>query len=495
MKLVTAFDELIGNWQPHFAQQRTFERARGLAFSSVVTFGRHTVSRLICSKNMHDRDWSADYRFCSTRGWDANDLFFEVLKAGDRYAHWPSNHVVAALDDTLIGKTGKKIPGVRTLRDPMSLPYHVNLIPGLRFLQASILVNPNHRIDCHRAIPILFEEASPAKKPSKNASEEEKERFKKEQKEKRISVKGIQALCQIRTWVDQLPNGSDRQVFVSVDGSFCNKTFMRSVPDEVVPIARARKDLKLHKPPDDTMRANRVYGERLPTPNEIRQDDSYPWQKANLFFAGGNRDIRYKVLEPVLWPCIGPTPCRVIILAATGYRLRKGSKKLYREPVYLITTDLETPVELLIQYYLLRWDIEVNHRDEKSLLGVGDAQVRSPLSVERNPQFAVATYSMLLLASLRAYGAERTEDYLPLPKWRKEAERRPSTLDIVAQFRREVMMAQLQPALERTADSARARENSGPQAESTGFVTTSGTSQSRVDLPVSILAALLYADA
>jgi len=31
----------------------------------------------------------------------------------------------------------------------------------------------------------------------------------------------------------------------------------------------------------------------------------------------------------------------------------------------------------LIQYYFDRWQIEVNHRDEKSLLGVGQAQVWS----------------------------------------------------------------------------------------------------------------------
>ncbi len=495
MKLVQAFDELFSTWRPHFAQARTFERARGLAFSSLVTLGRHTVTRLICSKNEQDQDWSADYRFYSEREWSADPLFFEILKAADTHARWPQRDVLVALDDTARRKTGKKIPGVCTLRDPMSLPYHLNLIPGIRYLQGSLLINPDAELAYHRAIPILFEEAAPAKKPRKNAAAEEHEHYKEEQKKKRLSVQGHQAVRKIREQVDQLPDGCARRLVTSVDGSFCNKSFLRALPEKVLVIARTRKDLKLFKPADDSMRGNRVYGKRLPTPEAIRQDEASAWQETTVFFAGGHRRIRYKTVAPVLWPCLGAHPCRLIIIAPLGYRLRKGSKKLYREPVYLLTTDTTTPAEHLIQYYFLRWDIEVNHRDEKSLLGIGDAQVRAPLSVERNPQFAVATYSLLLLASLRAYGAARTEDYLPLPKWRQEMDRRPSTLDIVAQFRREVMVAQLHKAVASCLHENSASEKLPLSAKSTGFVTTPAVSSSPVDLPVDIIAALLYADA
>jgi hypothetical protein len=173
-----------------------------------------------------------------------------------------------------------------------------------------------------------------------------------------------------------------------------------------------------------------------------------------IFAAGKYHEVRYKTLAPVLWQMgTRRQPYRLIVIAPLGYRLKKGSKLLYREPAYLLTPDLKTPVEQLLQYYFLRWDIEVNHRDEKNLLGVGDAQVRDPDAVARNPQFAVATYSLLLLASIRAYGAWRTGDYLPLPSWRKEVQRRPSTLDILAQFRREIMMTQLAINLEQQAQS------------------------------------------
>src|ERR1017187_1744003 len=84
-----------------------------------------------------------------------------------------------------------------------------------------------------------------------------------------------------------------------------------------------------------------------------------------------------------------------------------------------------------------RWEIECNHRDEKSLLGVAQGQVRSPLAVSRLPQFQVAAYSMLLLASLLSSGFQRTANYLPLPKWRQQAAR-PPLLDLFNLLRQQI---------------------------------------------------------
>ena len=88
----------------------------------------------------------------------------------------------------------------------------------------------------------------------------------------------------------------------------------------------------------------------------------------------------------------------------------------------------------MITAYLDHWQIEINHREEKSTLGVGQAQVRNDRSVPRQPAFVVAIYALLLLAALRAYGPERTGDYLPPPKWARR-HRRPSCLEMIALLR------------------------------------------------------------
>jgi len=81
---------------------------------------------------------------------------------------------------------------------------------------------------------------------------------------------------------------------------------------------------------------------------------------------------------------------------------------------------------------------QVNHREEKDTLGVGQAQLWNVTSVPKQPVLAVAAYSALLLASIRAFGAERGQAYADLPKWRRNA-RRPSCLDLVTLLRKEMV--------------------------------------------------------
>jgi hypothetical protein len=60
----------------------------------------------------------------------------------------------------------------------------------------------------------------------------------------------------------------------------------------------------------------------------------------------------------------------------------------------------------------------------------------NPASVPKQPALVVAAYSALLLASLAAFGAQRTGAYAALPRWRRAA-KRPSCLDMVTLLRKE----------------------------------------------------------
>ena len=126
------------------------------------------------------------------------------------------------------------------------------------------------------------------------------------------------------------------------------------------------------------------------------------------------------------------------MVAPTPYRKRNRGKLYYRQPAYLLTTDLLSSVKQLLQIYFDRWQIEVNHREEKDTLGVGQAQLWNVTSVPKQPVLSVAAYSALLLASLQTFGTDRGAAYAPLPKWRKKAHR-PSCLDLVALLRKEMV--------------------------------------------------------
>jgi hypothetical protein len=80
---------------------------------------------------------------------------------------------------------------------------------------------------------------------------------------------------------------------------------------------------------------------------------------------------------------------------------------------------------------LWRWEIEVNFREEKTVLGCGQAQVRNPESAERVPAFIAAIYALLHLAAHRALKSSN-QVLLPRPKWYlKKEQKRHTTGDLI----------------------------------------------------------------
>jgi hypothetical protein len=485
MLLLEKFHELLQPWNSVFAQQRTWQRAQRLAYGLLLCLRTHLTSSAICATGRQFLDWSADYRLFSRSPWDPHALFDPIF---DRLAALlPSSQapVVAALDDTLCNKTGRHIPGATYARDPLSPPFHVNLVRGLRFVQASLLVRATQFLGPARALPVRFEPAPPAvkppslkgahqhtrknqahrkKNPNRNAKKktgtpagkkkaavptpEEKE-YRLQKKLRALTQVGVRVLHSLRQALDARPETRQRQLLVSGDGSYTNRTVLRQLPERTTFLGRIRKDAKLSLalPPTGATRSGgrpRRYGAPAPTPEQVLHDDSVPVVKVRCFAAGEVRAIPVKVLRTVYWRKAGPDlPLLLVVIKPLGYRLRKGSKLLYRQPAFLICTDPQLDLRILLQAYIDRWEIECNHRDEKSLIGVAQGQVWNPLAVTRLPQFQVAIYSLLLLASILAYGFQRTAVYLPLPLWRRKSIR-PSTLDLLNLLRDQIFARGMQ---------------------------------------------------
>ena len=79
---------------------------------------------------------------------------------------------------------------------------------------------------------------------------------------------------------------------------------LRDLPENVAVIARARGGMRLFLPPDEhcIVRGHRLkYGPEVPRPNQIRIDDTFPWQQARIFGADRLHDVRYKAMSSVLW--------------------------------------------------------------------------------------------------------------------------------------------------------------------------------------------------
>lgn len=432
--LIQQFHSLLDRgWQAAFAQARSRQRAIEHAIALPCLFGRRTISRTLGALGRTDCDWSADYKMFSRCRWEPERLFDPVI---DEYLdRYPKRPVVAAIDDTKLRKTGRKIKSASWHRDPLSPPFHVNLIYGLRFLQASMLFPHYLEGDFPpRGMPVRFQEAPALKKPGKRATAQQLAQYRELKKERNLSTRALEVIDGLRASLDQR-GGADRLLLMVGDGSFCNRTLFKAELERTELIARCRKDARLCLPASKGSR--RKYDPQIFTPEQVRKQEDIPWQGVWAYLGGKRRIVKYKEIKDVLWKRGGGTRrLRLIVIRAVPYKLSKHSRRNYREPAYFLSTDLRTEAKLLVQSCFDRWQIEVNHRDEKDILGVGQAQLRSEHSVPRHPALAVASYSLLMLASLRELGPGRPADYLEHPRWRKPS-KRASFLDMVTLLRRE----------------------------------------------------------
>ena len=395
-----------------------------LAFSGLVGLGRRTVTGMLVTSGQGFQDWTAAHRVFAGQRFDA-DALFDVVQSGIVERLAADAPYVVHVDDTLARKTGTKIHGVAYRRDPLGPAFQTNLVRAQRFLQMSASVPYGPGASEAGVIPIDFVHAPTPAKPKKNADPEQWETYKKNRRETALPLVAAKRITHVRAWLDAQPDGRQRMLWEVGDGGYTNTTTLKHLPQRTVFIGRVRKDAELYhlpSPQDGCAKGRkRTYGKRAPTPEALRQDDTVPWQEVTVWAAGKIHTCRVKVAGPLRSRMAGHRHClRLIVIAPLGYRPRKQGRILYRQPAYLICTDPELPDQDIVQGYVWRWGIEVNHRDEKQLIGVGQTQVRTPNATGNVPALLVATYAMMLLAARQAYGHAPIPDALPKPKWQND---------------------------------------------------------------------------
>ena len=404
--------------------------------AQLVTLGEHNITGLLASCGRQQLDWSADYRMYSRQRADPGLLFDQVRSS--MLKQLPAGEpVLVAIDDTHIRKSGRKVAGGKYARDPMGPRFRVNFIWAQRFLQVSMACGaPGHR----RLIPVAFQHAPAPRKPSRKASDAERHLYRQACRQQSLGRQAVRQLETTRAWLDR-QGQSHRPLWCVVDGGYTNRTVLGSLPPNTVLVGRIRSDAKLHwlpRTPAAATGRRRVYGEVAPTPEQLRQDESIAWRPIPVFLGGVQHQVRVKCLGPLRWRVAGQNrTLRLVVIAPLHYRTSASGKYLYRRPVFLICTDPNADTAAIVQRYIARWDIEVNFRDEKTLLGVGEAQVRDPHAVQNVTATAVAAYALLLAAAQRP-GLHESPFGLPRPKWQNKKPRRATTQRLIQQMRFEL---------------------------------------------------------
>lgn len=404
-------------------------------YGELTCLGRHTVTGMLAASGNQFDDWSAAYRLFSKQRVDVSKIL-NIVQSNVLQETGCLPYIVAHMDDTLIKKTGKRIPGTAWRRDPLGPHFQTNFIWGQRFIQMSLALPREGQIGQSRAIPVDFHHCPTVVRPRKTAEKEQWQAYKEEKKIAKLSRQGSDRIALLRNMLDAQRH-KDKELVIGVDGSYTNKEVLKNLTQRTTLVGRIRKDTKLYALPEvqPPSGRKRVYGAKLPTPEEIRQSDQYPWQQVEAWAAGKTHKFDLKIIRHVRWRSAGKQNLTLIVIRPLGYRLSKGSPILYREPAYLICTETGLDIKNILQAYLWRWEIEVDFREEKTLLGCGQAQVRNPNSAESLPAFVAAMYGLLHLASHRAT-TKPNMLMLPRPKWyQKEDAKRITTGDILNNLR------------------------------------------------------------
>jgi len=432
--LIENFDKLWGLTKPAFKQDRSWHRARNLALSSLVCLGRRTITGMLTTSGLQFKDWSSEYKLFEQERIDIGKIFKPITETVVK--QYPTTKDISiVLDDTIIRKSGTKIYGTKWLRDPLGPKFQTNIVWGQRFLQTSIILPDSFDNLCSaRALPIDFKHCPMSPKPkNKNVSSAEISEWKNRRRKERISVIGAEKISEIRSQINLIENGSNKKIIVSVDGGYTNSTVFKGIPLNTALIGRIRKDAKIFdlpcKPDSTTRGRQRIYGQQLPTPEQIRQDESIPWISTQAFAAGKLHDFKVKTINNIRWRGAGANNLRLVVIAPLRYRLSKSKRLYYNKSVYLICSDTELDIQTLLQNYIRRWEIEDSFRNEKTSLGIGQTQTWSPNSAALAPAFFVASYSYLLLATHFTYPKIDNTPVLPLPIWRRQKPPRRITIN------------------------------------------------------------------
>lgn len=371
----------------------------------LLNLGRHTISGSISAIGNDQKDWSSVYRLFEKERVNIN-ILFKFIKSEVIKQYKDNEPVLAFIDDTLIKKTGKKVHGTSWKLDPLGPKFATNLTWAQRYMQISFAY-PEQNNHC-RAIPVCFKHCPVPRKPWRHATDEQIQEYKKLQKEFRLPKRASTIMTEMEQQID-------KKIIWIADGGYTNQTVCRAVQN--IYIGRLRKDAKLFLPPTEQNMSKgrkKYYGETIPTPEEMRTNE-LEWREIKASTGNGEHTFKIKSRIGLRSKLTGERNVKLLIVQPLRYRLTKKSKLLYRNAAYIICTDETLSDEKILQYYLWRWEIELNFKDEKSLLGIDESHIWSKKSVENYPAFVAIAYSLFLLSCKKCYGDNYVGTY---PKWR-----------------------------------------------------------------------------
>lgn len=362
-------------------QRRTWDKIPLLLAGAILAPGKRTVSSILRVMGLSAISNFARYHHVLSRAvWSSLRVSQTLLHLLLLHLDSGRGPLVFGLDETIERRWGPKIAARGIYRDAVrSSQSHFVKASGLRWISLMWLVAIPwaQRV---WALPFLT-----ALAPSERYYE------RSARAPKKLADWARQMIFQLRRWLPE------RELVVVGDNTYAVLDLLhacQSLPNPVTVVARLRMDAALYEPapPYSGVGRPRKKGKRLPTLQQRLDDPDTTWQLVSLKWYDGQQREMELASGTAVWFHSGkpPVPIRWVLI-----RDPQG----YYEPVALLcTTPACDPVHI-VQWFVLRWQVEVTFEEVRAHLGVETQRQWSDKAIARTTPALLGLFSWITLAA------------------------------------------------------------------------------------------------
>jgi hypothetical protein len=372
--------------------QRVWEGAKVLLIGAILAPGERTVAAILRVMGLHgEKQFQNYHRVLNRATWSSRAVSRLLVLLLVQVFVPATDPVVVGIDETIERRRGGKIAARGIYRDPVrsSKEFFVKT-SGLRWI-SMLLLTPIPWAQRVWALPFLTVLA-----PSERYHEQHGK------KHKTLTDWARQMIRQLSRWLPE------RRLIIVADGGYAVVEFLASMLclPLVTIVTRMRLDAALYDPAPAREAGKKgrpaVKGTRQPTLAKRLTDPQTVWQTCMVCWYGGISRSVELASGTALWyhPGVRPVPIRWVLI--------RDPQGKFASQAVLCTDQSAVPVQIL-EWFVMRWSVEVTFHEVRTHLGVETQRQWSDLAIART------TPALLGLFSLVTIVAQQLLDGHPFP--------------------------------------------------------------------------------
>jgi hypothetical protein len=362
-------------------QAKSWRKVPVLLIGTILAPGRRTVTAALRVMGLGNEAHYAKYHHVLNRAaWSPLEVAECLLRLLIKAFCPEDGPLVFGIDETIERRWGQKIAARGIYRDPVrSSESHFVKASGLRWISLMLLTTIPwaQRV---WALPFMTVLA-----PSERYYEE------RGRHPKTLTERAQPMIFQLRRW---LPH---RRLVIVGDNSYAALGLLaacQTLPEPVTFITRLRLDAALYEPapPYSGMGRPRKKGKRLPTPQHVLDSPQSVWTTVTIRWYDGQIRPMEIASGTAVWFHFGKpaVPIRWVLIR---------DPQVEYETVCLLCTDQTVAPDQIVEWFVMRWQVEVTFEEARRHLGVETQRQWSDKAIARTTPLLLGLFSWVTLAA------------------------------------------------------------------------------------------------